>query len=213
MIDLLQRQGPTAETTPVRAGDPPVRTPRTGVLSGGAPASSVSYFSDTKEAPPAMKSVTRLIDVSGVEEREAASFDRLVALKISVSKIAMHLESAWRSGVFTQLDYLLDPEEWDASDALPDVNSFSTFLRMVVFLGRVKQPSLGANSKGNVVAAWFIGDDRLTIECGPHDKVRWVLSRVHEGARESAAGETTVRRLVDVLAPYDPQHWFAKLAE
>ena len=52
------------------------------------------------------------------------------------------------------------------------------------------------------------GPDRLTIECKPLDHVRWVLIRHLNGERESAAGETMLLRLLEVLAPYEPQRWF-----
>ena len=57
------------------------------------------------------------------------------------------------------------------------------------------------------------GDDRLTIECRPQDCVRWVLVQNLDGQRESAAGETTVKRLPEVLRPYDPSKlWFPHAA-
>src|SRR5437899_1761169 len=55
-----------------------------------------------------------------VETTEAEqAFDRLVALKMSASEIAMHLDGAWRAGMFRQLDSLLDADEWDFSEQMP----------------------------------------------------------------------------------------------
>lgn len=166
---------------------------------------SIAYVSDGGGSPQASTKTWRTAE-GGLKD---ASFDRLVELKLATSKIAMHLQDAWRSGLFKQLDTLLDPEEWDSSDALPDLDAFRTFLRMTVFLGRTRRPSLGATTDGHILAAWICDKDRLTINCGPGDQVRWVLSRYENGERESAAGRTVVRRLPEVLAPYGPDRWFA----
>src|SRR5688572_28873507 len=65
------------------------------------------------------------------QNEEEQVFNRLVALKVLTSGLAMHLERIWRAGLFRSLDNLLDVEDWDFSDDLPTVESFRTFLRMV----------------------------------------------------------------------------------
>jgi hypothetical protein len=79
---------------------------------------------------------------------------------------------------------------------------------MILFL-KGRRPGLGATSTGNFIATWTEGTNRLTVECKPDDQVRWVLVHDLDGQRESAAGDTTVRRLPEVLHPYDPPNrWF-----
>ena len=143
------------------------------------------------------------------ETPESQVYDRLVALKVATSEIAMHLEGAWRAGLFRQLDNLIDVEEWDFSDTLPTDLSYRTFLRMIVFLGNVKRPALGATSDGNILAGWKSGRDVLTVECQPHDDVRYVLSKSTNEIFETAAGRTTTTRLPDVLSAYRPEIWFS----
>jgi hypothetical protein len=136
-------------------------------------------------------------------------FDTLANLKMRTALLAVgHLNPGERSRLFKHLDSLLDSENWDSADALPTEASFITLLRMVLFLGG-RQPALGITSGGNFIATWTEGDDRLTIECKPEDRVRWVLVQKLDGQRESAAGETTAKRLPEVLSPYDPpKRWF-----
>jgi hypothetical protein len=136
-------------------------------------------------------------------------FDALAAFKMKTATLAAgHFSRDERSRLFRQLDSLLDAENWDSADEVTTEASFTTLLRMVLFLGG-RRPGLGVTGTGNFVATWTEGDDRLTIECQPNDHVRWVLVQSLDGQREIAAGETTARRLPDVLRPYDPpKRWF-----
>jgi hypothetical protein len=107
-----------------------------------------------------------------------------------------------------QLDGLLNAQSRDSANAAATEASFATLLHMVLLLGG-RRPALGATGAGNFIATWTEGDDRLTIECKPDDHVRWVLVQSLDGQRETAAGETTARRLPEVLRPYDPpKRWF-----
>jgi hypothetical protein len=141
-------------------------------------------------------------------------FDALAAFKQKTSIIAAgHFDDDERARLFRQLDSLLDVENWDSSDAITTEASFTTLLRLVLFLGG-RRPALGSTSSGNFIATWTEGGDRLTIECRPNDHVRWVLTQYTDGQRESAAGETTSRRLPELLAPYDAyKRWFSHAAK
>jgi hypothetical protein len=136
-------------------------------------------------------------------------FDARAAFKLITAKVAAaHLNREERSRLFKQLDSLLDSESWDGADVITTEASFTTLLRMILFI-QGRRPALGITGSGNFIATWTEGDDRLTIECQPQDHVRWVLVQNLDGQREIAAGETTVRRLPEVLRPYDPpRRWF-----
>ncbi len=138
---------------------------------------------------------------------EEQLYESRAACKIRISAIAMHLPPDWRTRFFSQIDNLLDIDSWDFDDRPATAESFATLLRMILFI-RGRRPGLGATASGNFIATWTVGRDELTIECKPDDQVRWVLVRDLEGQRESAAGETALPRLLDVLQPYDPQRWF-----
>ncbi|MGY4332955.1 hypothetical protein ACVWWG_007372 [Bradyrhizobium sp. LB7.2] len=135
-------------------------------------------------------------------------FDVLAQFKIRTSQVAMHLDRDWRAKLFTQLDSLLSVEDWEPLDRPPTVESFATFLRLLIFLKPQRRPGLGATAKGELIATWTDGTDRLTIECLPQDLVRWSVSVTINDDRERAAGVTPVSRLPAVLAPYGPERWF-----
>jgi hypothetical protein len=141
-------------------------------------------------------------------------FDALATFKLKTAMLAAaHLNRDERARLFKQLDSLLDAENWDSADVVTTEASFTTLLRMVLFLGG-RRPALGVTGTGNFIATWTEGDDRLTIECKSEDHVRWVLVQNLDGQRESAAGETTARRLPEVLRPYDPsKRWFSHAAD
>ena len=139
-------------------------------------------------------------------------YDALARVKLLTAQVAMHLDSEWRNRVFAQLDDLLDAEDWHEDDDPIKASSFETFIRMIVFHGPSRRPGFGLSNRGHLIAAWTTGSDRLTIEFLPRDIVRWVLSCEVDSETERAAGETPVRRLMEVLAPYSPLRWFASVA-
>lgn len=140
-------------------------------------------------------------------------YNAKAACKIKISEISMYLSNDLRSRFFTQIDNLMDPDNWEEDDEPITTESFTTLLKMLLFIKPERRPGLGAASNGNIIAAWTKDKDRLTIECLPGDKVRWVLSKYTDNARESGAGETQLTRLPTVLAPYHPEHWFADEAK
>jgi hypothetical protein len=136
-------------------------------------------------------------------------YDALAAFKIQTASVAMHLDRDWRSRLFGQLNNLLDVENWQSEDLPPSLASFSTFLRMLVFLRPARRPGLGATSDGLLIATWTKADDRLTVECLPQDRVRWHLAVTIQGECERAAGITPISRLDEVLRPYGAERWFS----
>jgi hypothetical protein len=139
---------------------------------------------------------------------EERLYDGLASFKIRTSLVAMHLDREWRSRLFAQLDGLLAAEDWQLDDLPPSLDSFSTFLRLLVFIRPARRPGLGATADGKIIASWTEGDDRLTVECLSKDIVRWNLAVTIAGERERAAAETPVARLKEVLHPYCPERWF-----
>lgn len=142
-----------------------------------------------------------------IEER---LFDTRAQFKIFLSQIAMHLTDEWRTALFSQLDNLLDPAQWENADRPPRLGSFQTFVRMLLLLRSEIRPGIGATHDGNIIAAWTRNENRLTIECLDRDAVRWSLMTTVDSEKVRAAGLDTVRRLPTVLAPYAPQTWLKR---
>lgn len=130
---------------------------------------------------------------------------KLVSLKRMTASVAMHFSSDWRAKLFHRLDTLLDPDNWQPEDQLPSEKSFSTLLRMMIYLHPTRRPTIGLSPTGHFVTAWKKDTDRLIIECIGNDDVRWIVTRTLDGAQESAAGKVSLHRIPDVTAPYDPE--------
>lgn len=140
-------------------------------------------------------------------------FDARLNAKVSTAQVAMHLDRNWRNKLFASLDDLLDPDDWHEDDELMQSASYATFLRLVLHVRPARSPSLGLSNQGNVLAAWINGEHRLALECLPQDIIRWSLSCRIDDELERAVGETPVRRLRAVLAPYGPERWFANATD
>lgn len=144
-----------------------------------------------------------------VTKLDESLFNALASFKQTTASLAVtHFSREDRARLFRQLDSLFDIEGWDSSDIITSRESFTTLLRLVLFLKGCR-PGLGVTSSGNFIATWTEGNSRLTIECKPADHIRWVFVQDLDGQRESAAGETSTVRLPQILEPYDsPKHWF-----
>lgn len=134
---------------------------------------------------------------------------KLAALKRLSGPVSMYLDRDYRQRLFARLDELLDPLEWEPSFGLPSEQSFSTFLRMIIYLHPTKRPSIGLAANGSFLCAWRDNSDRLTIECLANDEVRWSLSRIIAGDRELAAGRAQIHRIPDVTEAYNPEPFFS----
>jgi hypothetical protein len=126
----------------------------------------------------------------------------------------MLFDPSWQGRFFAQLDRLMDKEEWEADDVPVTTGSFRTLMRLLLKLRDKKRPGLGLANQGHVVATWSAGaQDRLTIECLPDDRLWWIVSYTLDAGAESAAGNTSLDRIIEVLQPYDPGHWLNEGAE
>lgn len=192
-----------------KAAAAPVLTlsPSTGSPEAAAIRQALSEFALAR-SPGAITHGRRsqYLPTAPLEER---LYDARAACKIRIASVAMHLDHDWRIRFFRQLDNLMDIESWDKDDLPVTEPSFVTLLRMLLFIRSKRSPGLGITNDGNIIAAWTVGKNRLTIECRADDRVRWVVVIYDGEERESAAGEACLSRLMDVLAPYKPQRWFA----
>jgi len=139
---------------------------------------------------------------------ELRIFDRLAAFKILTANVSMHMDASWRSALFDQLDFLLDPEDWDPSIPLPNETSYSTFLKLLIYLRPVERPSLGATDGGLMAANWLKSDSSLFVQFEPDSSLHWVVSRIHEGKREVVSGRTSIETLAPTLTAFRPEQWF-----
>lgn len=136
-------------------------------------------------------------------------YTALAQCKVKTNQFAMHFGTDWQRRFFTQLDVLMNKDDWDTSDTPVTDGSFTTLIRLLLTMRGKRRPGLGLGNGGRVIAAWTKDADRLTIECLPDDRVRWIVSQTVDGEADMAAGDTTLALLPDRLAPFNPNKWFA----
>lgn len=137
-------------------------------------------------------------------------FDALATAKTLTALVAMHFDHARRDKLFRQLDSLHDLAEWEEGDEPLQRSSFGTFLKAMLTVNPERQPGLGLSQGGNLIGAWTVDRDRLTIEFLPNDWVKWVLARYKEDNEPRRfAGQIPLSELAEGLAPHRPEHWFS----
>jgi hypothetical protein len=149
------------------------------------------------------------LDIGRPKSLEERAYDRLSEFKILTSRVAMHLDDAWRTGLFGQLDFLLKTETWPEDVALPSTESYSTFLKFLIYLRPHKRPSFGVGGNENLVATWRDGDARLFVDFQHGDDIRWAATQTVAGRQESTAGQSSITRLMPHLGAFQPERWFA----
>ncbi len=146
-----------------------------------------------------------------VEERlKYVVEERLNDVQDTVSKFSMHLPQDFAIGLNRQFANLMDDDAWEADDELISLNALTGFLMTLLYTNTCRRPGIGTNGRGSITASWTEGENRLTVECMPSEKVTLVLSRVRDsGEVERAAfGPIRPERIREVLAPFGPEVWF-----
>lgn len=139
---------------------------------------------------------------------DVSLYQSKAAAKMHTAKVAMRIGDEWKRGLYHQLDSLMDIEEWEIGDEPLSIGSFATFLRLMFLLRPNSRPGLGITEDGNLLAMWDVGGGRLTFECKSGDRVKWIFSEDFGNFRESAAGETIIDRVQEILTPYSAKGWF-----
>ena len=137
-------------------------------------------------------------------------FTESVKLKVAVSKISMHLQEAWRTTIFRQIDILYSQEDWDDESTFVKGDAFQTFLRFIVFSASNTIPGLALAPNGNPVASWRDNDRRVHIEFQPNDIANAVLSRITARGPEAASWRgpvTNLRRFIEAFGCADCLGW------
>lgn len=171
---------------------------------------TVSVNSRTENSTASSTSLETPIDRMSTEER---LYSAKASAKIFTSQVAMRIPDMLRKQLYRQLDSVLDIEEWIEGDEPLTVGSYKTFLRLMLLMKPSVRPGLGLTSDGNLLAMWQAGEARLTIYCFADDALRYVLSHVVDGRRETHAGDASIGRLAHVISPFQPEQWFGREPE
>jgi hypothetical protein len=122
------------------------------------------------------KGQTLLRSVPQQASFEEKIFDSLVALKVAVSRYAMHLPAEERVRLFVRLDQLINVEDWHGEDTLPLLSSFVDFLKWIIFSENFGWSSIGVSDEGNILVAWTSPNLTLTANFFSENKATWTAT-------------------------------------
>ncbi len=137
-------------------------------------------------------------------------FDNCADLKILTSRYAVqHMDAAFRKQLFNQLDWLLNPEDWEEGDILANSESFKTLIKFILNSHPNQAPFLGLSNQGNLLAEWRHNNNKLTLECMPKERTRWFIIYANGEEEEKLSGNAkSVQRLIEQLYPFKQAGWF-----
>ncbi|MBI3186344.1 MAG: hypothetical protein HYZ31_00580, partial [Gammaproteobacteria bacterium] len=160
------------------------------------------------EPSPSCAVVSRAISSQKERTIEETLFDARSNVKILISQISMHLKPEWREKLFRQIDILHEIDEWESGDKPINLLSFKLFIRWALQCKAERCPNFGLSNEGNLITSWQADKDRLIIEFLPNDRVKWIVSMRIQDETERSAGLADINRLITILGPYKPEHWF-----
>ncbi|MFN3475812.1 MAG: hypothetical protein ACK4ZW_17375 [Blastomonas sp.] len=178
----------------------PVRTPSFNIPS-------------PQERQVGSSSINSKKEYSGIftvnDQIESKLFNATANAKIWTSKVAMYLKRETRDRIFRQLDSLHDLNEWIAGDEPLNLESYKSCIRAIIFHKINSKPGFALMPSGNILALWQDDIDKLSIEFLTNNKTRWMIQHSTLRGTERAAGEASVERLREILAPYGADRWFS----
>lgn len=136
--------------------------------------------------------------------------ERLRFIQDTISEISMHLPQGFAAGLNRQFANLMDEDAWEDEDELISPHALAAFILALLYTKTNRRPGIGTNGRGSITASWTEGDNRLTIECLPTERVRLILSRRGDDGEIERAAFDPMRpeRVSDVLVPFHPEVWF-----
>jgi hypothetical protein len=144
---------------------------------------------------------TSLLTDTGKSLKEKL-FDSAVSLKVALSKYAMHLSQKQRQKTFSEIDRLLDIEDWDEEDRLPKSASFVDFFKWIVYSKEADWTSFGLSDAGNLLAAWKIGGSLLTANFLGNGTALWTARLLDESGESHVAGSGTLSSFATTASFY-----------
>ena len=116
-----------------------------------------------------------------------------------------------------RVQMIVDPEEWEESDKLPDADSFDLMLRFLTSNRRLQAPRVFLSPRGLFTASWRAARDQLTtLEFCPDGTIRWLVFSPPlpgEQAKQRGTGDCSVKNLLSYIAPFNVLDWMRRAGE
>jgi hypothetical protein len=121
-----------------------------------------------------------------------AIFNSLVELKVGVAQYAMHLSSNVRSKLFSDLDDVINVDDWYEGDTLPRAPSFRDFLKWTIYSKRFNWTSIGVSDEGDILVAWRSDNAMIAARYDGYGRVWWTATKEVAGEKNHAAGDSSL---------------------
>lgn len=163
----------------------------------------------SKESPGIERNRTTVIQIADATLDQILANNRL-DLKILASQYFLqHVNRIVRDQLFQQVDWLIDPNDWAEGDQLANHESFKTLLKLILNATPKESPYLSLSDEGNLVTTWIASKHRMHVECFPGERYRWFIATGEGDEAEKTSGTTkTLKRFLELLAPYRSVGWF-----
>ena len=145
---------------------------------------------------------------------EAALRDAEARLRRLLAGARPHLVADLYERIERRLAVVLDADDWEEGDELPDLRSFG---RLLQFLGEhpdLRPPSIFLSRRGYFDASWRAAPDKLaSIEFHPDGRVSWLVfapSPTKQEQTEEASGETRVELVLRRVEDYGVNEWMGR---
>ena len=113
-----------------------------------------------------------------------------------------------------RLTSLLNPENWEISDTLPNAISFTKLLQFLSDFEHLREPRIALARNGNFVLSWRAAQDQLvTLEFLPSDVVRWLVFApppAGSTVKQRATGQSSRTTILDHISPYGVLNWLKR---
>ena len=151
------------------------------------------------ENSPASRDVNQVIEDPLVIQLQVAK----ACLRAALESFDNHLPQDTCQKIDQRLSILLDPDEWEEDNHLPEIRSFVLMIKFLSEHPEFRPPSMFLTQHGFFDASWRRSANELVaLEFHPDQKIGWLIFNPDphdpedsEEAAGRAAGETVIRRL------------------
>ena len=142
----------------------------------------------------------------------------LPELEILLQMILSIYEHKLKADVYKRLNHLLpillNPDEYEEGDKLPDPFSFRSMLDLLVAHPEFDVPRINLSRRGYLRLSWRKAENKLTtLECRPDGMIDWLwFAPPARGSRlpQRAAGESAVSEIIKILRVPNALAWMER---
>lgn len=119
-----------------------------------------------------------------------------------------------RQQIQKRVNVLIDPDDWDAEDRLPNPESFRRLMSFLAAHRELRQPSLFLNRYGLFTASWRPSKRELTsLVFHADDDVNWLVYSPRKGSRtevDEAAGRNSLDEVLEAVGRHGALVWMRR---